>query len=261
MAKGHMPGSEPFFLPGGPVGCLLLHGLTATPREVRELGERLNAVGCTALGIRLPGHATRIEDLDSIRWTDWTRAVDTAYGVLAAACRRVFVLGMSMGACLALLAAARWPVAGVVGLGGLWSLPAYQTFLARLAWPFHPYQAKRGGSSIADPAARARHLSYPAMHLRAALEFDAMLGVMRASLGQVTAPVLLVHSRHDPVAAPAGVLKIAGALGSDDVTLHWVHRSAHIITEDYDKAEVFAVVVGWIARAHAGTTWPSRNLR
>ena len=153
-----------------------------------------------------------------------------------------------LAVCLALLSAADRPVAGVVGMGSLWSLPAYQTLLARVAAPWHPYQGKRGGSSVADPAARARHLSYGATHLRAALQFDAMLNVVRTSLPRVTAPVLLVHSRRDPVAPPAGVLKIAGALGSDDVSIHWVNRSLHIITEDYDKAEVFDVVGAWLAR-------------
>jgi esterase/lipase len=30
-----VPNSEPFFLPGGPTGCLLLHSFTSMPEEMR----------------------------------------------------------------------------------------------------------------------------------------------------------------------------------------------------------------------------------
>ena len=39
-----VPGAEPFFFgvpPGDRVGCLLLHGFTAMPEEMRWLGESL----------------------------------------------------------------------------------------------------------------------------------------------------------------------------------------------------------------------------
>ena len=37
--------AEPFYFPGGPVGCVLVHGFTGTPFEMRGLGEFLNARG------------------------------------------------------------------------------------------------------------------------------------------------------------------------------------------------------------------------
>ncbi|MEG0186587.1 MAG: alpha/beta hydrolase, partial [Stenotrophomonas sp.] len=36
-----MPASHEFFLPGGPQGVLLIHGLTGTPAEMRMLGKGL----------------------------------------------------------------------------------------------------------------------------------------------------------------------------------------------------------------------------
>lgn len=243
-----IPGGEPFLFSGGPVGCLLLHGLTGTPYEVRELGERLHGAGYTALGIRLPGHATRHTDLDTVPWTHWVDSVEVALGLLADRCPTVFVMGLSLGAVLALYAASRFPVAGVVAMGTMWELPRWQVLGARMALPFRPYQFKARGSSILDADARAKHPTYPYMVMRAVLQFDQLGAAMRAALPQVTAPVLLVHSRHDPVAPPSGAPKILAALGSQDKQLHWVDNSAHIITEDYDKEEVFRVVLDWVAR-------------
>ena len=50
-------------LAGGDVGCLLIHGFTGAPSELRGLGEHLQSAGISALGVRLPGHGTSLRDL------------------------------------------------------------------------------------------------------------------------------------------------------------------------------------------------------
>ena len=48
-----IPGAEPFFYRGGPIGALLIHGFTGAPKEMRLLAEALAAEGLTVLGVRL----------------------------------------------------------------------------------------------------------------------------------------------------------------------------------------------------------------
>lgn len=50
-----MEGAEPFFLPGGSMGVLLVHGFTGLPAELSMMGEYLQQRGCTVLGVRLAG--------------------------------------------------------------------------------------------------------------------------------------------------------------------------------------------------------------
>jgi carboxylesterase len=45
--------TEPFFFPGNDTGCLLIHGFTGAPTEMRPLGEFLAGKGYTVLGVRL----------------------------------------------------------------------------------------------------------------------------------------------------------------------------------------------------------------
>ena len=244
-----MPGGGPFFFRGNRVGVLLLHGLTGTPYEVRELGERLNGAGYTALGLRLPGHATRYQDLDTVSLDDWMTAIEVSWEMLAQRCDQIFLMGISMGASLSLLTASRHPNAsGVVGLATIWGLPNWQMAITRRFLPWRPYQRKRRGSSIADPVAKAKHPTYTHISLSAVLEFDKALRQMQAILPTLTVPVLLLHSRRDPVAPPSDADKVMAALGSPDKRLHWVERGAHIITEDYDKEEVFAEVLAWVGQ-------------
>ena len=70
-----IPTAEPFFFPGAGkiarTGCLVTHGFTGTPKEMRWLGKYLNKDGCTVCGIRLAGHATQPEDMIRSRFSDW----------------------------------------------------------------------------------------------------------------------------------------------------------------------------------------------
>jgi carboxylesterase len=67
-----IPRGEPFFYKGGTTGCLLVHGFTGTPDEMRPLGKHLSDNGFTALGIRLFAHSTKPADMTRARWQDLT---------------------------------------------------------------------------------------------------------------------------------------------------------------------------------------------
>ena len=109
------PGS-PFFYKQGNVGCLLIHGFTGYPEEMRGLGQYLAQKGITALGVKLPGHGTKPEDLAGVTWLDWINEVHQTYTQLTQICDKVFVAGFSMGGTLALHLASHAPVAGVISM-------------------------------------------------------------------------------------------------------------------------------------------------
>ena len=109
-----IPTAEPFFFPGqgnnARIGCLLTHGFTGTPKEMRWLGETLNQQGFTVCGIRLNGHATLLKDMVRSRWWDWLLTVEDGYNLLRSCTDQVFLLGLSMGGILSLTAAASFSV-------------------------------------------------------------------------------------------------------------------------------------------------------
>src|SRR5690349_18500126 len=87
-----------------PFGCLLLHGFTAAPSEMRPLAESLAAAGFGVRVPRLPGHGTHVEELALARPSDWLEAAEADLARLADR-GPVFVAGQSMGALLAILLA------------------------------------------------------------------------------------------------------------------------------------------------------------
>src|SRR5437667_9429489 len=107
---GSAPAAEGFALAGSrPLGCLLIHGFTATPDEMRPLGEALAARGFPVRAVRLAGHGTEVADLAGTRWTDWfasgAEGADRRHRDVPA----LAVPGMSLGALLALHLAATPP--------------------------------------------------------------------------------------------------------------------------------------------------------
>ena len=105
-----MPGAEPFTHVGGSTGALLCHGFTGSPQSLRPWAEYLAEAGLSVWLPRLPGHGTAWQDMARTRWEDWYAEVDRAFDELRAHADEIFVMGLSMGGCLALrLAEVRGP--------------------------------------------------------------------------------------------------------------------------------------------------------
>ena len=98
--------ASPFSLGEGEDACLLLHGLTGSPAEVRPVGEALARSGFLALGPLLPGHGTSPHDLETVTRFEVEDAAREALLSLRGA-RRVYLCGLSMGALLAVRLAAK----------------------------------------------------------------------------------------------------------------------------------------------------------
>lgn len=243
-----IPTAEPFFFPGGPDGCLLVHGFTGTPKEMRWMGEHLAQNGCTVMGVRLAGHATCPEDMPRFRWKDWLASVADGWYMLREKTDRIFVMGLSMGGALSLLFAARYPVAGVVAMSTPYDLPRdpLLQFIQVLKW-FVPSVAK-GPPDWRDLEAASDHIDYPAYPTRSIVELRDLLAEMRSTLPHITAPVLLMHSKDDTGAPPDNAWAIFNRLTTPDKQLIWVEDSGHVITREPQRMKVFQAACDFVNR-------------
>ena len=99
---GLLAGAEPFTHRGGPTGVLLCHGFTGSPQSLRPWAEFLAEAGLTVSLPLLPGHGTSWQEMNGTTSDDWLAAAGRALDELRAQCDEVFLMGLSMGACLAL---------------------------------------------------------------------------------------------------------------------------------------------------------------
>jgi carboxylesterase len=222
----------------GPVGCLLTHGFTGSPFEMRELGEYLAEKDITVLCRPLPGHGATPYDMLRTNWYDWYGACIANLAELSARCEKVFLCGMSMGGTLSLHAAAhyarQYKVAGVAAYGA----PVY---LKNALLPLVPLMKRfvkfkpSSGSDIADPVACERQQSYDRTPLECVSSLLELLAHVKHDLQDVAVPVLLIQSKNDNTVHPPNVHLIHSLLGTRDKTVIEVERSYHVVTVDYDK--------------------------
>jgi carboxylesterase len=255
-ADAAAPDAGGFALPGSrSLGCLLLHGFTATPAEVRSLGEALAAAGFPVRAVRLAGHATTPDDLARTGWPDWLASAEAGCAALRAAVPRVAVAGVSMGALLALLMAARdgRDLAAVVCCATPLRLADRRTaLLHRLRWlpglrrryAVLPKRAR----DISDPVARAASVSYDVMPLPAVLSLLDLRRIVLRELARVTQPVLVLHGRHDHAAPVSNLPLLQRRLGSALVEGHVLEHSWHVVTEDVERDEVARLTIAFLDR-------------
>jgi carboxylesterase len=98
-----IPGAEPYFHAGSSgTGVLLCHGFTGSPGSLRPWAQYLAEAGLTVSVPRLPGHGTTWQEMSRTRWEDWYAEADRGYEELRGQSDEIFVMGLSMGGCLAL---------------------------------------------------------------------------------------------------------------------------------------------------------------
>lgn len=245
--------SDPFALGDGPDACLLLHGLTGSPAEVRPVAEALAQAGFRAVGPLLPGHGTTPEDLYTVTRGDLLRAAESALLALRGS-RRVYLCGLSAGALLAIhLAARSWMREGLPDLSAIALLaPAiefagstwlFANVLGRL--PALPFVIGKGGRDIreADPLDEGADGSYAGVPLRWGAELSALSREALKLARRVRAPALILQGALDRTVAPAGAQRLARQLASQRVEVRILPRSGHVLPLDVDSQQISSEVV------------------
>ena len=222
-------------------GILLLHGFTGTPFEVRYLGERLHARGYSVVAPLLPGHGGTPAELNATTWHDWHAAVGRHLDALRARCRRVALVGFSLGGLLALHLASRRgaELAALASLGAPLWFPPPVTFgiraLRRIPGLVAVPKGGGGGPDVRDPEVRRQSPSLPAFPVRALGSLLDFTEVVRAELGSVRVPLFVAHARNDHVAPFACADELRRRVGSRDTRYLPLDRSFHQIPIDVEK--------------------------
>ena len=234
-----LPGAEPFFFPGGPVGCLLIHGFTGTPKEMRPLGEYLANQGYSVLGIRLAGHATNIKDMRRTQWKDWLTSIEDGMNQLKSFTKEIYFCGLSMGGILTLLSAARYQPAGAIALSTPFALPKdWKLNIINLIKWLIPEIAKDEDEWF-DPKLSLGHISYEKFPTYGIAELQRLIHVTCSSLSSIICPVLLIQSLNDKTVPADHITKYYDRIPSETKEKIMIKNSGHIITCDSERRFVF----------------------
>lgn len=253
-----------FKIKGGKVGILLLHRLCGTPVEMRFVAGGLAKQGYTVHCPMLAGHCGSQAELKASSWTDWYRSAELALDDLKKECDVVIAGGLSAGAVLAVMLAAKNPakvdatalLAPTLWLNG-WMIPWYARLfglvrhkaLANMfSFPHHdPHGIKderiREFIQRARTSRGAAEAGHPATPGGAVFEHRYMVKAVKKLVAYVRQPALIVHPLEDDYAAMSNATYLRNSLkGSVDLELlddcyHLVtvDRQRHLVVEAIDR--------------------------
>jgi esterase/lipase len=233
---------EPYFIvpekPSRP-GVVLVHGLLASPAELKDLGKRLAALGHPVLGVRLKGHGTSPWDLRDRSWQDWLASVRRGYEIMSHVTSEVLVVGFATGASLSLHLAASHPP----GLIGVVSVSAPLSFRPRsvaFATLIHGLNKLSEWAYLQDGVKpflprdpEHPDIDYRNMPARGLVELRRAADELNRCLPRVACPVTIIQGTDDPIVDPASARLIHDRIGSKEKALHMIPSQRHgILHED-----------------------------
>jgi carboxylesterase len=254
-----MPGAGGYYFEGGSVGCLLLHGFTGTPQNVRPLADYLQRRGLTVSVPRIAGHGTSVDDLDATGPDDWLGTAEAALAELRGKVDSIVVGGISLGGTYTLeLARRHRDLLGIVVMAApVLDIPALAEVVQD---PNRPKAITAPWASVgaltSDIASGG--ITYMEMPLDALERGLGLVRRVREGLAEVTCPTLLIYGDHDAIVDKANGPYVLEHLGSADKRLLPLDDSAHEITLDYGKERIMVEVHDFIRRlVGAGSTGPA----
>lgn len=247
--SGH-ESAAPFLIVRGRVGALLIHGLAASPYDLRTLGEWLAARNVSVYGMRIAGHGTSFVDLERTTPADWRQSVDEGYGELKRHVTTVFVIGDSFGGNLAIDFAVRHQassIAGIITLGT--PLTLHRDWLNRLLIPLARSFKRTHEKSWLSPVDRAVNDakgSYNAVPLRSIQFFYQLLTQTRQQLPKLTTPLLVFCSKQDRVVKPESAESLVTLAGSRNKQLFWIDEPTHHVLESGKREGILREIFSFL---------------
>ena len=215
------------------VAILLIHGLLASPAELREYANSLLKQGYTVLAVRLKGHGTSPYDLRDQSYQDWYDSVKRGLTIVSAYCDSVVVLGFSTGGALALKLAAenKDSVCAVIAIAvpvkfvdkSFLFIPLLHGTNRLVKW----VSSIEGVKPFMENKPEHPEINYCHVPVKSLYELKHLMDDVENHLAEIVIPTLIICADEDPVVHPESAEIIIDKLGSSCKKIVSIHASQH----------------------------------
>ena len=238
-------------------GVLIIHGFTATLDSVSSLIEPLEKLSPHVSVPVLTGHGEPSpEMLRGVTWCDWMRDAEAAFHGLAEKVDKVFVVGHSMGALIALNLAAKYQGNQLDAI--VLAAPAFR--LASMLGPGRPLHflapmlqsfIKSWDLNIAfsDRDMKSREVHYLWAPTDAIMSFFELISFTESRLHDVRCPMLIMHNRNDQTVThdSSDIVFNGVATEPSEKDIVWFERSEHQMFCDSEQEVAIRTIVDYIS--------------
>jgi carboxylesterase len=234
-------------------GVLLLHGFTSSVKTVSGLLPYLEKEGLPVEMPILRGHGKRPEFLIGVTYRDWINDAKAALDVLLERCDKVIVVGLSMGALVALELGMHYPekIIAVVTVA-----PAlrFTSPLAPLV-PFlnHVLRYFPAPNAFVNKELSKESENYPRFPVSAFASLYEFTKAVEARLPCFDRPLLILQHRKNQVTHPKGATIIYDHVSSKQKEILWFEESGHEMMQDCEREAVFATIVEFVRKIKKGS--------
>ena len=241
---------------------ILLPGLCGSELEMGVIPRLLRQSDHSYVIPRIPGYSAHTGLKD---YQEWIETVDQLVYDLNSSYKSVSLVGLSMGATLALAVSERNANIKCLSLLSLviffdgWSVPWYYPFLSFIYklgvrnWHYkesEPFGVKNKDlrrhirkAVMANSVSELGAAHLPAKHLYQSLQ---LVAATKKNLEDITSDVLIIHAIDDETASPKNPDFLISKIASETCRVIWLGNSYHMITVDNEREVVANEVIKFI---------------
>jgi carboxylesterase len=243
---------------------LLFHGLTGSPFELKKYGQFLYKNGYDVYADCLPGHGDKVEEIYTVKYTDWLEFAYKRFEDLNKKYDEVFVSGLCLGAVLALAVAIKYKdeVKGIVSLSTTlfldgWRLPWF-SFLMPIAlstmvrfYYNYPECEPHGIKNLKVRNVIKRLLQQGNVGMNdfpmtSIFEMLKLSKFVRKNIQEVTQPILIIHSQEDDLTSTKSAKLVNSKISSTDKEMIILKDSYHMVLYDNEKEFVYEKALSFL---------------
>lgn len=209
-------------------GCLLIHGFTGSPEEVKPLGEELKKNDYRVEIPVLAGHMGSRKDFKRVKWREWVQTAEKSLEELYRYTPDVIIIGFSMGGMIAAHLATRYPVKKLILLSTPLFYPNFRQIFMDLK-----EEMRSNGRKI--PAKLWDYLwKLLIIPKRPVWQFHQLVKNLSQDIPKVAVPTLIIHGNRDDIVHPRSSQEIYNQIAASEKELYFLPNSKHIICRDQE---------------------------
>lgn len=252
--EGAVEKAQPFFIVSRPDNhqvVIIIHGFTSSPYHMHFMAHNLAQQGYDVDTLLLAGHGGSLERLKKTRPQDWVQTVETALQTALQKYKKVYILGYSFGANLAIHLGVRYPqIRAVICLGIPIVLNKEKSIrtLLPIAKLFMKKYKKRwiAQEEVAGLYERGHHLYIPIQTL---VEFRKFIQhCTKPDIARLQVPILIGHPRHDQVADPISSQYLFDHIQIKDKCLYIMNQGDHHVETSVSRDFVAKRILNFLAK-------------